>query len=252
MRSSRLNSTPLRLAPLLLLPLAACASADGGVVADLSPARALLERSLEHHDPGGVWGRKAIDVHWRCTDPGGEVKFEYDVVLGPGGDLSFEARRDGCEVTYSVSGNIRTMTIVGSPTQDLDLREAMALDRDDGRFWRDYLGFLGGLPMNFAEPEVLLDPAVERAELDGREVLALRARFDAAVGTDVWTLYFEPEGAALVGCRFDRADPEKDGETLVFEGETEVAGLRLPRERRWLMNADGSFLGTDVLTAGRD
>ena len=252
MRSSRLDSTPLRLAPLLLVPLAACASSDGGAEADLSPARALLERSLEHHDPRGVWGRKAIDVHWRCTDPGGEVKFEYDVVLGPGGDLAFEARRNGCVVNYSATGDSLTTKIVGSPVEDLDLHEAMALDRDDGFFWRDYLGFLGGLPMNFAEPGVLLDPEVERAELDGREVLALRARFDPAIGTDVWTLYFEPEGAALVGCRFDRADPERDGETLVFTGETEVAGLRLPRERRWLMNEDGRFLGTDELTAGRD
>ena len=123
----------------------------------------------------------------------------------------------------------------------------MGLIREDGLFWRNYLGFLAGMPMCLTDPGVSIDPEVTDAKLDGRTVRSIRACFAPEVGTDIWTFYFDPETASLLGCRFDKADPTKDGETLVFEGTTSVAGLRLPRERRWYMNADRRFLGTDEL-----
>ena len=108
--------------------------------------------------------------------------------------------------------------VLGRDEIAAEVRDALVLDREGGRFWQGYLGFLGALPFCLGEPDVFLEEEVAEEELDGRPVLAIRAHFQPGVGTDRWTFWFEPETAELVGCRFDRADPNKAGETILISG----------------------------------
>ena len=124
----------------------------------------------------------------------------------------------------------------------------MGLARDGGFFWRDYLGFLAGLPMCLAAPGVSIQPASGESQLEGETVRAIRASFSPETGSDIWTFYFDPETSQLLGCRFDRADAERDGEAILFEGISEISGMKIPRFRRWYRNDDRSFLGTDEIT----
>jgi len=84
-------------------------------------------------------------------------------------------------------------------------------------------------------------------DFQGRTVLAQRVTYDAEVGSDTWHFYFDPESARLVGCRFNHDEASNDGEYMVFEGEIESQGMRLPRVRSWYVNRDDKFLGTDTL-----
>jgi hypothetical protein len=234
-----------RLLLVALVAISACQSA--APTASPSAARALLERSLAHHDPDGAWRRLPIAIHWTSSKPDGSTSFVVDIELDPGGAFSMSGERRGRELEYSVIDGVVWARVDGAEDFSDDVRAEMGLARDDGFFWRDYLGFLAGMPMCLTDPGVRIEADVLQTELEGQLVQSIRASFAADVGTDVWTFYFEPDTAALVGCRFDRADPSKDGETIVFEGSSSVDGLHLPRTRRWYMNADRRFLGTDEL-----
>lgn len=242
---------PIRLAlgvVLLALTLSACRTQAPDE--ERSPGEALLARSVRFHDPEDVFDRRRIPLTWKSVRPDGRVASDLSVELLPYGDISVQGRRGEVDFVYVAEGDHVRVWVDGQEELDEETRQRHALDRDDGFFWRNYLGFLAGLPMNLAHGEVAIAPEVQRVQVGGAPVDAVRVSFPPWVGTDVWTLYFDPTDARLVGCRFDRADPEKDGETILFEGLVSVAGLRLPRQRRWTMNADGRYLGMDELGDG--
>ena len=80
-----------------------------------------------------------------------------------------------------------------------------------------------------------------------REVRTSTIAIDCAVGGDTWCFYFDPDTAALVGCRLYQDETVGDGEYPVFDGVVESDGLRLPRHRSWYVNAGDRFLGVDEL-----
>lgn len=158
--------------------------------------------------------------------------------------------RRGRTLDYQVTEDVMTARVDGQEEVDEELLGEVALARDEGLFWRDYMGFLAGMPMNLLDDEVWIDAEVTREEIDGRGLLTILVSFDPEVGTDLWRYYFDPRTFELVACRFHREDPAKDGELLIFDGLSEHRGLRIPAKREWYMNADARFLGTDLIELG--
>lgn len=233
----------LRRPPRMALPRAP------GVESPGTAAEALLARSLAFHDPHRRWGAP-LALRWQSANPDGEVRMRFDLSWSEAGDFSMRGTRKGhsLEGTIPLRGDAR-FSVDGGPADAVDpkLRAALVLEREEGRFWRNYFGFLAGLPMNLKGEGLHIEPEVRPARFGGRELQSIRVRFEPSVGTDLWTFYFESDGA-LVGCRFDRADPDKVGERIEFEGLVETGGLRLPARRRWYMNDDGKYLGEDRLS----
>ena len=151
----------------------------------------------------------------------------------------------GMAIDYTTVGDELTVTVNGSAELSPETSAKMRLDRENGMFWRDYFGFLVGLPMKLTDPGTHLDPDTTDTEFGGRSVQSIRVTYDADVGGDTWYFYFDPETAELVGCRFYEDESKNEGEYIVFEGLVEASGLRLPRSRGWYVNADDRFLGTD-------
>jgi len=250
--TDRLNDS-LRVIPWLLVlwvtSLSGCHTSREPYLDSRSPSQTLLDRSIQFHDPDQAWGRESIAIHWMGTKPDGSVSFAVDMEFDPDGAFSMRGERKGHTIDYWVSDGVVEARVDGELEVSDELRAEMVLDRDDGLFWRDYLGFLAALPMGLRDPDVHLAPNVDDAELEDRDVLSIRASFAPEVGTDTWTFYLDPSTAELVGCRFDKADPARDGETIIFDGLSSVAGIQLPRTRSWYMNKDRRFLGTDQVTA---
>ncbi|MHC5066564.1 MAG: DUF6503 family protein [Planctomycetota bacterium] len=232
----------------LLLPCLSCETSSTAAATELSPARDLLQRSIDFHDPQGAWGRKDLQFAWVSTRPNGSTT-PYEIAMAGSGDFAMQGSRAGMDLEYRVVDGAVHAKVDGSSEYSEEVASRMVLDREEGLFWRNYMGFLAGMPMNIPGAEGWIDTEVSEQMLEDRAVLAIRVGFPPEVGTDTWILYFDPENAAMLGCRFDRADPERDGETIVFQGLTELGGMRLPRERRWYMNADRRYLGMDELRA---
>ena len=185
---------------------------------------------------------------WTSSRPNAQVSHTYDIHIAADGTFSFQGWRKGARIEYRVKDEELLVRVDGEEEFSDEVRRDMGLARDGGFYWRDYLGFLAGLPMCLAAPGVSIQPASGESMLEGKNVRAIRASFSPEMGSEDWTFYFDPETSELLGCRFDRAGSARDGETILFEGISEIAGMKIPRTRRWYMNADRRFLGTDEIT----
>ncbi len=242
----------------LALAAVACASGDDGTsreattgaVASAAPptaAEALLARSIEFHDPQGRWGRDLVQLTWNGTDAQGEERSVFDISIFPDGStFEMDGRYRGSAIEYATAGTEMTVRVDGT-APDNETRESLRLNRDGGMFWRDYFGFLAGLPMKLRDPGTIIDPEPSSTEFSGRPVASIRVTYEPEVGGDTWYFYFDPQSAELVGCRFYHDEAANDGEYIVFRDLIEADGLRIPQKRRWYMNADDLFLGEDVI-----
>lgn len=240
-----------RHAPLgLAVAVAACG--QGAPAADPTPSASerLLARAIAFHDPGAVWGAREVRLAWAGTGSDGGERVAVDVVLSPDGSaFSLRGRYAGSTIDYHADGSRWSAVVDGTSDLDAATRERMRLHREDGLFWRSYFGFLAGLPMKLRDPGTRLDPEPSDVTFMGRPARALRVTYDPSVGTDTWYFYFDPETAQLLGCRFYHDETANDGEYIAFDGLIEADGLRLPRHRRWYVNADDRFLGADEIRA---
>ena len=212
-------------------------------------AERLLDRSITFHDPDGVWNRVALPLRWTSARPDGEVALDFEIDLFPNDAFAMRGRYGDALLNYRASEGTWSASLDGESELSAEDRAKAGLVREDGFFWRNYFGFLGGMPMCLKDPNVQIESDTFEVELEGKTVLALRANFHPEVGADTWIFYFDSETAQLVGCCFYREDPTGDGETLIFEELVSVAGIRLPKRRTWYTNAEREMLGIDELSA---
>lgn len=245
---------------LLALGFSACGGAtrDEGRHAINQPssfeARDLLERSIAHHDPNGVWSRARIDAQLRLERPEQpETNFQY----------SWDPRTEilRCATTrgeHRIEWLLEPSRVeqgqqlfVGSVDGRSDFpaiqRDEFNVTRERAELWRDYYGFLLGIPMTLATTGrrgARLVDDIQSEIFNGRSVLVLTIEYSEPVGHDTWKFFLDPESYALVGCRFFKEDLAA-GETIVFEGQVESEGVRIPALRHWYVTATEEYLGSD-------
>jgi len=245
-----------RLTPLVLLALLACAPSTDRTDEDqqataepLSAAEALLARSVGYHDPAGAWSsfQGTLGMEERRPDGSGRTA---DVTLDVStGAMVYQTTRDGHQLIKKIGDGRCQASVDGvAPTDSESERYQLACEQMERS--RNYYLFLWGLPMKLRDPGTRIEPEVERGNFEGKEVEVIRVTYDPTVGTDTWYFYFDPGSAALVGYRFYHNETENDGEYIVLDGETVVGSMNLPASRSWYVNADGEFLGEDVLVGG--
>ncbi len=221
---------------------------DASADPDRSAAKALLSRAIAYHDPNAVWASSTIRIDWIGTGNDGSERVAVQFTLHPDGStFELSGRYRGSTLEYRTEGSEWSATVDGESNLDTETLKRMRLDREDGFYWRSYYGFLTGLPMKLSDPGTLIDPEPIDTTFNGERVLALRVTYDPEVGTDSWYFYFDPETAALVGCRFNHDEAANDGEYIVLDGVIESGGVRLPRKRSWYTNKENRFLGADEI-----
>jgi hypothetical protein len=206
----------------------------------LTPAQ-LVEASLDYHDPDRLWWTRRNELELHQTRPEGPSR-EVSLTLHPSadrfrigfvqGDVTATGTRDGDDCSRASS----------SPETPFG-----ELTCDRLAFWQRYYTFLLSVPMNLLDEGAPLGPEVTSATFDGETVDALEVRYGE--GEPVYEFFFAPDTHAVVGLRFHRQDVTRDGEYIVFEGEVEDGGVRLPKARSWYMNVDDSLLGVDTIVS---
>ena len=211
------------------------------------PTAEVLQKSIAYHGMAAWYGQ-----HHRITlkeiRPNGSDRTTV-IDLEVGGGFAMQSEREGRLVEARVAGEACTATVDGSADVPDDIKERYRLSCDGLRWWHSYYGYLYGLPLKLTDPGTRLADTVEATTFQDRDVLALKVTYDAEVGEDTWYFYVDPATYALVGCRFYHDESKNDGEYIVFEDEVVHEGLRLPKTRRWYINADSTYLGADVIEA---
>ena len=219
---------------------------------ELAPASELLQNSLDHHDPDRQWYSLNHTIEHLSRRPSGDDRLTTILLHHNKATFGMHMERDGLNIETSLKGGECEATIDGSPEYTAEQEEAYRLNCEGITRWRDYHGYMLGLPMIIQDPGAILDPVARRESFMDNEVITLKVTYEPGVGGDTWYFYLDPESYAIrivwiVGCRFYHDESKNDGEYITFEGEIEAGEIRLPKVRKWYYNSNDEFLGEDDL-----
>lgn len=211
-------------------------------------AQALLERSIAHHDPYGVWEEGAFEIVLSEERPNGIDRETTVAIDNERGSVDIERRyADGTAIEIRARGDEVTAVLNGDPDISSEDAERYRLGRTQALRTRNYYLYLYGLPMKLRDPGTRLDPEAKRTTFQDRPAYELRVTYDEDVGRDTWYFYLDPDDFALIGYRFYHDESKNDGEYIVLSEEATGAGLALPRIRTWYRHQDDLKLGTDTI-----
>jgi len=248
MRMTR-SAVPIRtLFPTLLALILAVVASSGPIFATQTPsADELLRRSIERHDPGGLWGVASFELAIGETRPDGSKRLSTVSIDDPSQRFVFASSRDGRPIEGILNRDECIWHLNGSTDFSDEERDQYRLTCERLERIRNYYLYLWGLPMKLTDPGTRIDPEIESTEFMGNPVWSIRITYDPKVGSDTWYFYFDPAEAALVGYRFYHDESAGDGEYIVLEEEHDFDGLRLPTVRTWYTNQGDELLGVDTL-----
>ncbi len=207
----------------------------------------LLDRSIAFHDPDGQWMDCKFTLVIDMEIPDRPVRSSKVTIDNEKGTFGLDILRSGHMLQYKVNGLDSTEVMIDFRVPDSTQVASFDLTADRARRWRDYYGYLYGLPMKLKDSGVNIAEGVISTTFQGQPVLALKVTYDEQVGSDTWYFYFNPNTYAMVGYRFYHDEAKNDGEYIVLSGMSIKNGMRIPKDRAWYVNADDRLLGTDYL-----
>jgi hypothetical protein len=236
----------------LIVALAVIAlSACSGMDPDGGEARALLASTIAYHDPEGIWERSRHQLSVREQRENADGRETYLVIDNPTGRFQMLVSQDGNAMRATIDGSLCTASVNASTEFPQEVEDRYGLSCNGIAAWQRYYRFLFGLPMNLDEQGVRLSSEIGETVFEGTPVHVLTVTYNQQEGKDVWHLYIDRETNALIGCRFVYDVAQLEGEYIVFEGEVESNGVRLPRVRKWYNNEDGAYIGQDIIESYR-
>jgi len=210
-------------------------------------AEALLQKSINYHDPKGKLFSSDLTFKFIETRPNGadrkttikcHIEKEKFNSLQKKDSLIIESNYNKGAIDFKVNGS--------SDISD-KIKKDHRLNEKRFNMLRNYYQYLWLLPSKLKDEGTILDPAVKQVDFFGKESLQIKVTYEPKVGHDIWYFYFHPDTYALIGYRFYHDEAANDGEYILLEGETSDGKIRLPKERKWYMHKDDKYLGSDIL-----
>lgn len=207
----------------------------------------LVQKSIAYHDPQGKWPTLRTRLFFRSTTAtGNESKFEVELDNATG-YFCHISHPGGHEVVKGVVNGQEVFLLDGrKDVSDAD-RQQYQLGAGSAQWARNFYTYLYGLPMKLRDAGTRVAEDVSMQPLLGKTYPTVQVSYDPAVGQDTWSFYLDPRTYALQAYRFHHHKEPNDGEYVLLNQVLAVDGIKLPKERKWYLNKDDSFLATDLL-----
>ncbi len=206
----------------------------------------LLKKVIAYHDPKGNWAKLKAKFYLSNTNRDGkENNFELELD-NKTGYFCHISHKDGKEIVKGFSNGKEFFLVNNKKDFTEDDKKKYKLNSESVKGIRNFYGYLYGLPMKLKDAGVNVDETVNTEEVNGKTYPTIRVSYDPAVGKDNWFFYCDPQTSALKAYRFNHGKPES-GEYILLEQEINISGIRLPKIRKWYLNKDNKYLGTDNL-----
>lgn len=209
----------------------------------------LLQKTLAYHDPEGNWQNLKVRLYLSSADTAGKentFEIEMDNTTGYFAHIS---REDGKEVVKGMSGGKEFYLLDGKSDISAEDRKKYELTPEGVKWVHRFYGYLYGLPMKLSDDSAKKADTSTTEELKGKTYRVLQVTYDPAVGKDNWFFYLNPETYAMQAYKFNHGSPES-GEYILLEQEEVVQGIKIPKVRKWYLNKNNKYLGTDTLLKG--
>jgi len=207
----------------------------------------LINKSIAYHDPNNSWSRFAGDLNITMETPNRAPRVSSITLDLQKQYFKNEYGRDGNTITQEI--NKKNCSILLNKSQEFTAEEEKTyrLSCEQAKRTRDYYTYLYGLPMKLKDPGTLINPKVEKRSFKGKDYWVAQVNYEKGVGEDTWYFYFDPSTFALEVYQFYHDESKNDGEYILLTEESEVNGIKMPKNRAWYYNKDDTYLGTDFL-----
>lgn len=208
----------------------------------------LLNNAINYHDPTGSWEDFRATLHINLDTPEKPTRYSkvtIDLVTGlfmlneSRNERVIERKVENGECNISMNGK-------NNFSEEEILKYHLTCERTE--FMRNYYTYLYGLPMKLKDEGTVIDPEVQLKNFMGTDYLVLKVTYDKSVGADTWYFYFNPKTYAMEIYQFYHDEAKNDGEYILLSEVLEVNDIKIPKVRKWFINKDDKFLGSDVLT----
>lgn len=212
----------------------------------------LLDKAIAYHDPNGAW--KTFSGTLNITmETHTNLNRDSEVYINiPKETFQLITKRDTVTITYkqhkgtciiSESDSIRISNQTEKPKRS---------HCEMTTLFKNYYSYLYGLPMKLKDLGTILDNKVEYKTFKNKNYLVLNVSYDAAVGSDIWYFYFNPNTYAMEIYQFFKTDEKGNikpdsGEYILLTEEATINAIKMPKIRAWYYNKDDKYLGTDIL-----
>jgi hypothetical protein len=207
----------------------------------------LVKKTIAYHDRKGKWATLKARLFFQSTPAKGKAS-TFEVELdNAAGYFCHISRPEGHEVVKAVVGGQEMLLLDGKADISAANRKKYRLAPGAAQSARSFYTYLYGLPMKLRDPGTRVAEEAPVQTLLGASYPTVQVSFDPAVGKDSWTFYLDRRTHALQAYRFTHNQKPNDGEYVLLTQEVNVEGIRMPKERKWYLNQDGSYLATDLL-----
>jgi hypothetical protein len=211
----------------------------------------LLDKAIQYHDPNGNWERFNSALNVAMETPNSPQRLSNIHINLPEEYFYIKAKRDTTTTEYTLNKDVCIIALNGETKISAENLKANNLSCDRANMYKNYYTYLYGLPMKLKDPGTNISETVQQKRFKGKEYLVLEAKYDEAVGSDVWYFYFDPTTYAMEIYQFFKGDPNgkgKDtGEYILLTEEVTIQNIKMPKNRAWYYNKDDKYLGTDTL-----
>ncbi len=237
----------LRWVFLFLLGFVVCRSGEILSQDTIINAEFVIEQSISYHDPGNRLSDARVRMVFAETRPGSTDR-KSTVILQPSrAYFALERSVDEQRIFMEINGDAFRFALNGKTDLTPEELSEHRLTPDRARTMRDYYHYLWFMPMKLKDQGTRILPGCKKVNYFGKSLYEVKVTYYADVGSDIWYFYFDPENYALSGYRFYHDEEVGDGEYILFDGELEVDGIRIPNRRSWYTHGDNRFLGEDTL-----
>lgn len=114
-----------------------------------------------------------------------------------------------------------------------------------------YQGFyktMYGFPMTLTPDFYKELENAKQISFEGKDVYEISMELKGAMISKHWAILVDLASYEVLALQFRHPlDPEHEIEQIRFEGEVEIAGVRIPRMRHWTIVGTNEYLGSDII-----
>ena len=195
--------------------------------AQVLTAAEILEKSIEYHDPDGMWSSFNAKFNFRETRPNGPDRISSAEIDNNRG--WFKMNRNDEEI----HGMLLDSCFLISGKADCSRAEVM----------RNYYLYLWGLPMKLKDEGTQLDREYTVESYEGKECYKLRVPY----AEDIWYFYVTQDEFEMIAYSFYKDEEKGKGELITLDGVYQFNNMKIPNNRTWYELPGKRVLGTDIL-----
>jgi len=208
----------------------------------------LLDNAIKYHDPTHKWNDFKATLFINLETPEKPIRYSKVTIDQMTGSFILNESRSERIIERKIENGECEISMNGESifSEEDVLKYRLTCERT--KFIRNYYTYLYGLPMKLKDEGTIIHPEVQKENFMGTNYLVLKITYDNNVGDDTWYFYFNPKTYAMEAYKFYHDESNNDGEYILLSEILEVNGIKIPKIRKWFVNKNNEFLGSDILT----